>query len=182
MFSASSLPRVLHAHPAALPLGLSLLTTTAILFGNAGLSAAGPLPIIDGTLGPLGVPLSARQKVGVWAKFFRRAAILVVGGTALTTLSSLLAAYLTPSASVRWLALTSAAASASVIGYTIPVLGPTNARLLALDAAQAGFSPAEDREAEALIVKWNRRHVVRFAFFGIANFAALAASYVERPF
>jgi len=58
---------------AAYPLGLGLLTTSSILFGNIGLSLTGPLPIVKGQLGH--VELNGKQKLGIWKAFFDEAAV-----------------------------------------------------------------------------------------------------------
>jgi hypothetical protein len=59
--------------PTTWPLTASFLITTPILWGNVGLSLCGPLPIIKEELGPSG--LSKKDKVRVWALFFKRAGV-----------------------------------------------------------------------------------------------------------
>lgn len=58
---------------AAYPLGLGLLTTSSIFFGNIGLTLTGPLPIIKGELGETG--LNGKQKLRVWQAFFDEATV-----------------------------------------------------------------------------------------------------------
>jgi hypothetical protein len=59
--------------PATYPLAGSLFLTSSMLFGNVGLSLAGPIPIIKGTIGD--ITLTPEQKVRAWALFFKRAAV-----------------------------------------------------------------------------------------------------------
>lgn len=59
----------------AYPLGLGLLTTSSMFFGNIGLSLTGPLPIIKGQLGETG--LNGKQKLRVWQAFFDEATVRV---------------------------------------------------------------------------------------------------------
>jgi hypothetical protein len=61
---------------AVYPLGLCLLTTSSIFFGNIGLSLTGPLPIIKGELGEIG--LNGKQKLGIWRAFFDEAGVSAI--------------------------------------------------------------------------------------------------------
>lgn len=61
---------------AAYPLGLGLLTTSSMFFGNIGLSLTGPMPIIKGKLGEIG--LNGKQKLRIWQAFFDEAAVSTI--------------------------------------------------------------------------------------------------------
>jgi hypothetical protein len=73
--------------PAVYPLGVGLLTTSSIFFGNIGLSLTGPLPIIKGEIGE--IELNGKQKLGIWQAFFDEAAV-----SAILFLTSYITAYL----------------------------------------------------------------------------------------
>ena len=78
---------------AAYPLGLGLLTTSSIFFGNIGLTLTGPLPIIKGELGETG--LSGKQKLRVWQAFFDEATVsAILFPTSSTDYAGLMANYL----------------------------------------------------------------------------------------
>ncbi|KAJ8098065.1 hypothetical protein POJ06DRAFT_297156 [Lipomyces tetrasporus] len=150
---------------AAYPLGLGLLTTSSIFFGNIGLSLTGPLPIIKGELGEIG--LNGKQKLGIASKY-------VVLGTFLTSALHLLAVPLLPTRNLQVLSATSAVLSLSILPYTGLVIFPTIKSLKALDK-KGELTLAEEREVVILIKKWDTQHKVRFGMYGPAWAAGLAA-------
>ncbi|KAI9732952.1 MAG: hypothetical protein M1818_007385 [Claussenomyces sp. TS43310] len=163
---ANSIPHAVY------PLGLGLLTTSSIFFGNIGLSLAGPLPIIKGELGEMG--LNGKQKLGIWQAFFDQAAKYVVRGTLLTAALHLLALPLLPTQNLKSLSATSAVLSLCIFPYTGVVIMPTIKSLKTLDEKDE-LTPAEERETVRLISKWDTQHKVRFAMYGLAWTAGLAA-------
>ena len=57
----------------AWPLGVGLLITSPLFFGNIGLSLVGPLPIIKEEIGAS--ELSKKDKLRIWALFFKAATV-----------------------------------------------------------------------------------------------------------
>ncbi|KAK9311848.1 hypothetical protein V1522DRAFT_437673 [Lipomyces starkeyi] len=147
---------------AVYPLGLGLLTTSSIFFGNIGL----------GELGEIG--LNGKQKLGIWQAFFDEAAKYVVLGTFLTSALHLLALPLLPTRNLQVLSATSAVLSLSILPYTGLVIMPTIKSLKTLDK-KGELTPAEEREVVRLIEKWDTQHKVRFGMYGPAWAAGLAA-------
>jgi hypothetical protein len=58
---------------AAWPLGVGLLVTSPLLFGNVGLSLVGPMPIVKEEIGAS--RLSKKDKVRIWSLFFNGATV-----------------------------------------------------------------------------------------------------------
>ncbi|KAH8816610.1 hypothetical protein F5884DRAFT_228439 [Xylogone sp. PMI_703] len=154
----------------AYPLGLGLLATSSMFFGNIGLSLTGPLPIIKGQLGETG--LSGKQKLRIWQAFFDEATKYIVEGTILTSALHLAAIPLLPTANLKALSATSAALSLSIFVYTPLVIVPTIKALKKLDEKKE-LTATEDAEAVRLIEKWDSLHKVRYAMYGLAWAAGL---------
>ncbi|KDN65325.1 hypothetical protein CSUB01_05307 [Colletotrichum sublineola] len=170
------------APPATYALGAGLVVTSSLLFGNVGLSLAGPLPIVRDQLGTSS--LSAKQKVRVWRLFFDGATtISVVGGghqtyvivgTGLTAALHLGAFAWGESPVSRRLAIMSALCSIIAMPYTAMVIMPTNKALITLDDKVA-LSELDRRKSGKLIQKWDRLHRVRYLMYGGAWLCGLAA-------
>ncbi|KAH8657948.1 hypothetical protein BX600DRAFT_439127 [Xylariales sp. PMI_506] len=161
-----------HVPLSAYPLGVGLLVTSSLFYGNVGLSLVGPLPIIKEEIGSS--QLSPRAKLRVWKLFFDAATFYVVSGTALTVTLHLSVPFLTDLPAVRRLAVASAVTSASAIAYTVLFIAPTNAALGALDK-QKDLTEAEEKDSTALIAKWDTRHKIRCAIYAVAWATGLAA-------
>ncbi|KAH8879497.1 hypothetical protein GQ53DRAFT_800194 [Thozetella sp. PMI_491] len=157
---------------AAYPLGLGLLTTSSLFFGNIGLSLVGPIPIIKEQLGTS--ELSTKARVRMWRLFFDEAAFYVVSGTAITVGLHLAVSFLQTSTLARNLSLVSAGCSALVIPYTVAMVQSTNKSLITLDE-KPEFSEAEEKQARQLIPKWDQLHKVRYLMYGGAWATGLAA-------
>jgi hypothetical protein len=158
--------------PSSYALGLGLLITSPILFGNVGLSLCGPLPIIHDSLGPS--HLSKKAKLRVWTLFYNAATPYIVGGTAATTIVHAAAAFVAPSPLTRDLSVCSAVASAIIIPWTLVAIMPTNKRLLELDGQEV-LSAEEEGEVGVLLREWDWRHKVRFVGYGLGWASGLAA-------
>ncbi|TVY78503.1 hypothetical protein LSUE1_G005938 [Lachnellula suecica] len=160
--------------PAIIPLGLGLLATSSMFFGNIGLSLCGPLPIISEQIGASG--LTTSQRIRVWRLFFDRATTFIVGGVASNTILNLSVPFLTESQAVRNLALISAASTALVLPYTVAFIANTNKALIQLDDRKVDvLSEGEQKRAVELIAKWDKLHRVRYIFYGSAWASGLAA-------
>ncbi|ORY29333.1 hypothetical protein BCR39DRAFT_532388 [Naematelia encephala] len=161
---------------AVYPLGITLLTTSSMVYGNVGLSLVGPVPIITETLGQS--TLSPKQKVRVWSLFFKAAAVPIVRGTLLNTVLFSLTAYLTPSSLVRRITIASAVSAFSILPWTVVMIQPTNKALLAMDSKEE-ITPAEEADVDSLIQQWNFLHKWRYVGYGGAWLGALAGFYME---
>ncbi|KAK1967175.1 hypothetical protein LY78DRAFT_656592 [Colletotrichum sublineola] len=160
------------APPATYALGAGLVVTSSLLFGNVGLSLAGPLPIVRDQLGTSS--LSAKQKVRVWRLFFDGATTYVIVGTGLTAALHLGAFAWGESPVSRRLAIMSALCSIIAMPYTAMVIMPTNKALITLDDKVA-LSELDRRKSGKLIQKWDRLHRVRYLMYGGAWLCGLAA-------
>ncbi|KAK2055613.1 hypothetical protein LY76DRAFT_595902 [Colletotrichum caudatum] len=160
------------APPATYALGAGLVVTSSLLFGNVGLSLAGPLPIVRDQLGTSS--LSAKQKVRVWRLFFDEATTYAVVGTGLTAALHLGAFAWGDSPVSRRLAIMSALCSIASLPYTAMVILPINKALITLDDKVA-LSELDRRKSGKLIEKWDRLHRVRYLMHGGAWLCGLAA-------
>ncbi|VUC26328.1 unnamed protein product [Clonostachys rosea] len=153
------------------PLGAGLLITSSMLFGNIGLSLAGPLPIITEKLGDS--TLGTKQKIRVWRLFYDAATPFIVGGTLATVALHGGAVYLTKNVTVKQLATASAVFSGIVLPFTLALIMPINKALIYLDEKE--ISKSESRQARALIKRWDVLHKCRFIFYGTGWLLSLAA-------
>ncbi|KUJ07073.1 DUF1772-domain-containing protein [Mollisia scopiformis] len=157
---------------AAWPLGLGLLVTSPILFGNVGLSLVGPVPIIKEEIGTS--RLSKQDKVRIWSLFFNSSATYIVGGTFLTAGLHAIAAFTAPDHFIRNLSIISALSSLSIIPWTLTVIMPTNKALLQMNEKQE-LSSQEEGDVMRLITTWDTYHKVRYIGYGVGWATGLAA-------
>ncbi|KAF2664359.1 DUF1772-domain-containing protein [Microthyrium microscopicum] len=171
----ASLPQFSSIPLAAWPIGIGFFVTTPLLFGNIGLSLIGPLPIITEQLGTSG--LTKKDKVRVWALFFKAATPYIVSGTILTAALHTFAAFTTSDKLVRNLSIASAISSISIIPWTVAAIMPTNTALLKLDE-KTELTTQEEADSTKLIKDWDLKHKVRYVGYGLGWASGLAALLV----
>ncbi|OCF34414.1 hypothetical protein I316_03928 [Kwoniella heveanensis BCC8398] len=166
----------------SITLALGGLTTSYVFFSNVSDYQRGCIAFLNGRVGPSVNQLDQRGRVRLWAKYFKNAALSVVGTSVVSSLLNLTTAYMHPSANIRQLALWSGLTSLLIFPITaLSGLLTVNSRLNALasesDDKQLEFK--NETEAKELIAGWESRHLRRMPTYAIACLLSWAAIILD---